>query len=74
MPLPPLPEPPRYQIARPSIVETLKDRWNSDVEGAVRWVQGVRWGSVRDGLEERMKGMGGKAREGVEGLKEETQK
>jgi hypothetical protein len=34
----------------------------------------VRWGSVRDGLEERMKGMGGKAREGVEGLKEETQK
>jgi hypothetical protein len=56
------------------MAETLKDRWNSEVEGAVRWVQGVRWGSVRDGLEERVRGMSGKVMQGVGSLKEETQK
>jgi altered-inheritance-of-mitochondria protein 5 len=50
------------------MVEMLKDRWNGEVEGAVRWVHGVRWGAVRDGVEERLRRMGGKVREA---LKEE---
>ena len=74
MPMPPLPEPPLFEMKRLSMAETLKDRWNREVEGAVRWVQGVRWGSVREGLEERVTGMTGKVRESVERLKEETQK
>ena len=34
-----------------------KDRWNSEIEGAVRWVQDVRWGQVRRGVEERVRGV-----------------
>lgn len=56
--------PPRYVAARPSVVETVKDTWNEDVEGAVRWVQGVDWGRVRDGMEERLTGLWRRAREG----------
>jgi MICOS complex subunit MIC12 len=32
-------------------VESLKDRWNDEVEGAVRWVQGTDWDGVREDAE-----------------------
>ena len=35
----------------------FKDRWNEEVEGAVRWVQGVNWGSVREAVERRGRGV-----------------
>lgn len=41
-------------------METWKDRWNGEVEGAVRWVQRFDWRRVREGLE-------GRAREWKEG-------
>ncbi|MCJ1361652.1 hypothetical protein MMC16_000752 [Acarospora aff. strigata] len=70
----PSPEPPtplpRYVLAKPSVLETVKDAWNEDVVGAVRWVQGVEWGSVREGVEMRVRGLlrgrGMGEREGLE--------
>lgn len=44
---------PRYRLQRGDWVERWKDEWNSEVEGAVRWVQAVRWGDLRDGVEGR---------------------
>lgn len=43
-------------------METVKDSWNEDVEAAVRWMQGVEWGKVREGLEARAVGMWREAR------------
>ena len=44
-------------------MERWKDEWNGQVEGAVRWVQGVRWGELRDGVEGRWReGRGGEKR------------
>lgn len=34
-------------------MERWKDMWNRDVEGVVRWVQGVEVGRVREGVEAR---------------------
>jgi len=64
-PLPEPPLPPRYVLDKPSIVETVKDAWNEDIEGAVRWAQGVEWGRVREGMEARAVGMWRRAREGL---------
>ncbi|MCJ1229113.1 hypothetical protein MMC12_005778 [Toensbergia leucococca] len=47
------PDAPLYVLRRASWAETWKDRWNGEVEGAVRWAQGVRLGKVREGLEGR---------------------
>lgn len=44
---------PRYVLARGSWSERWKDRWNGDVEGAVRWAQGLRWRTVREEAEGR---------------------
>ena len=33
--------------------ERFKDGWNSEFEGAVRRIQGIRWDSVRESVEER---------------------
>ena len=44
---------PRYRLEQGSWAERWKDRWNGEVEGAVRWVQGVRWRYVREGVEGR---------------------
>jgi altered-inheritance-of-mitochondria protein 5 len=44
-------------LAKAGVVETVKDAWNEDVQGAVRWVQRVDWGEVREGLEARAVGM-----------------
>ncbi|KAF9882369.1 hypothetical protein CkaCkLH20_00405 [Colletotrichum karsti] len=36
---------------RENLLETAKDRWNREVENAVRWAQRTDWGEVREGLE-----------------------
>ncbi|KAF5025210.1 hypothetical protein F66182_2676 [Fusarium sp. NRRL 66182] len=54
-PLPPLPPPTRSEVAaaqRAQTVEVAKDRWNTEVENAVRWVQRTDWVQVREGLED----------------------
>ena len=48
---------PKYVVDRPNWAEMWKDRWNSEVEGALRWVQRVRWGEMRGGVEERVRGV-----------------
>ncbi|GAO18489.1 uncharacterized protein UV8b_07307 [Ustilaginoidea virens] len=53
---PPLP-PSRSQVAaakRAEAVEVAKERWNHEVENAVRWVQRTDWHDVREGLEDRV--------------------
>lgn len=54
---------------RSTLLETAKDRWNQEVEGAVRWVQRTDWDEVREGLEgsiSRLLGTGlQKSREGI---------
>ena len=37
-------------------METWKDGWNREVEGAVRWCQGFDWRGVREGVEGRARG------------------
>ncbi|XXH03454.1 54S ribosomal protein L8, mitochondrial [Hypoxylon texense] len=53
-PLPPPLPPTRSEAAaaaRETLVERAKDRWNAEVEGAVRWAQAKDWDEVREGLE-----------------------
>jgi altered-inheritance-of-mitochondria protein 5 len=53
-PLPPVHLPTRSEIAarqRENFVELAKDRWNAEVEGAVRWAQETDWHEVRVGAE-----------------------
>lgn len=45
-----------YRVVRAPLVERWKDGWNREVTNVVRWAQAFRWGEVREGLEERMKG------------------
>ena len=45
------------------MVETAKDRWNGEVEGLVRRVQGVDWRGAREELEDRLMSAWGKVRE-----------
>ncbi|KAM0450161.1 hypothetical protein ACHAO4_007045 [Trichoderma viride] len=52
----PLP-PTRSEVAaaqREAAVEVAKNRWNSEVENAVRWVQHTDWEEVREGMESRI--------------------
>ncbi|KAG6212263.1 hypothetical protein E4U50_001967 [Claviceps purpurea] len=52
----PLP-PTRSEVAaakRAETVEVLKERWNTEIESAVRWVQHAEWEDVREGLEDRI--------------------
>ncbi|EKD14424.1 uncharacterized protein L3040_005743 [Drepanopeziza brunnea f. sp. 'multigermtubi'] len=70
----PLPPPQsRDELAREertTIVEAAKDRWNAEVENAVRWVQRTDFNDVREGMEgavARLLGGGlQKSREGIE--------
>ena len=70
----PLPPPQsRAELAREersTLVETAKDRWNAEVENAVRWVQQTDWNNVRESMEgnaARLLGGGlQKSREGIE--------
>ncbi|KAL6856468.1 hypothetical protein J3F83DRAFT_752653 [Trichoderma novae-zelandiae] len=51
----PLP-PTRSEVAaaqREAAVEVVKERWNSEVENAVRWIQHTDWDEVREGMEAR---------------------
>ncbi|TGJ88687.1 hypothetical protein E0Z10_g76 [Xylaria hypoxylon] len=72
-PLPPALPPTRAEIAaveRASLTEAAKDRWNSEIEHAVRWAQTKDWSEVREGVEtavSRLWARGlGEAREGTE--------
>jgi len=53
-PLPPAPEPPVYEVRKAGITEVLKDRWNREVEHAVRTVEETDWSAVREKWEKRM--------------------
>ena len=44
-----------YRLEKAPWTEWWKDGWNRELEGAVRYVQDFRLGSVREGLEERAK-------------------
>jgi MICOS complex subunit MIC12 len=80
--LEPSPIPPpqsRAELAREersSLTETLKDRWNEEVEHAVRRVQKTDWNEVREGMEgavARILGSGlQKSREGTEEAGKQT--
>jgi len=54
------------QKARANFVEMFKDRWNAEVEGAVRWVQGTDWRVVRERAEDRVAGLFGASLNGGE--------
>ena len=82
-PLPPAPESAVYDVKRDSLVETLKDRWNSEVEGLVRKAQYTDWNEVRERWEalagdawRRIKGseMGERVQQGVVDAGEEVKK
>lgn len=40
--------------ARANFTDRAKDRWNAEVEGAVRWLQDADWNRARERVEERM--------------------
>lgn len=53
-PFPPLPPPRRSEVAaaqRENAIEVAKDRWNHEIENAVRWVQRTDWIQVREDVE-----------------------
>jgi len=47
-----IPGTPRPYVARPSIVETIKDRWNEELEGIWRWATGLDQVKIRECVEE----------------------
>ncbi|KAI4206647.1 MAG: hypothetical protein LQ348_000883 [Seirophora lacunosa] len=47
---------PQYRIERGNWSERWKDGWNKEIEGGVRWMYGIRWGTVRQALEGRWAG------------------
>lgn len=61
---------------RSTFVETAKDRWNDEVENAVRWVQRKDWNEVRESVEDsvaRLLGSGlQKSREEIEEVEKQT--
>lgn len=63
----PVPEslpPTRSEVAaakRAETIEVAKERWNEEVENAVKWVQRTDWGEVREGLEDRIGSLWDKA-------------
>jgi altered-inheritance-of-mitochondria protein 5 len=48
-----IPENSKPYIARPSLIETMKDRWNDELEGIWRWAQSLDSVRIREGLEEK---------------------
>ena len=71
----PTPEPPRLTRAelareeRSTLIEAAKDRWNAEIENAVRYVQTKDWSDVRESMEDTVARVLGisleKSREGV---------
>lgn len=53
-PLPPVPDPPAYEVRKAGLVEELKDHWNSEVEHLVRKVQTTDWDEQREIWEARI--------------------
>ncbi|KAK6499207.1 hypothetical protein TWF506_003835 [Arthrobotrys conoides] len=51
---PPTPPKPRttYIETRSSILETMKDNWNSEIEGVVKWVQNANPTSIFNSIED----------------------
>ncbi|TVY81788.1 hypothetical protein LSUE1_G001934 [Lachnellula suecica] len=75
----PLPPPQtRAELAREersNLVETAKDRWNEEVENAVRWVQRTDWDDVRENMEGAVSRLlGGGLQKSREGLEEAEKK
>ncbi|KAI0881777.1 uncharacterized protein GGS22DRAFT_171847 [Annulohypoxylon maeteangense] len=63
-PLPPALPPTRSEVAaaeRAHFTEKAKDRWNSEVEGAVRWAQSKDWDEVREDAEAALSRLWAKA-------------
>ncbi|KIW70926.1 hypothetical protein PV04_03154 [Phialophora macrospora] len=56
-PLPPLPDPPAYEVRRAGLAEQLKDRWNREVEKLVVNVQQTDWTAARENAERRLEGL-----------------
>ncbi|KAI1389476.1 uncharacterized protein F4822DRAFT_427824 [Hypoxylon trugodes] len=53
-PLPPTLPPTRAELAaaeRANLIERAKDRWNAEIEGAVKWAQNKDWEEVREDAE-----------------------
>jgi hypothetical protein len=46
---------PRLVARRTNRTEAWKDRWNTDVEAAVRWCQNIKWDNIRAGAEGKIK-------------------
>ena len=44
-----------YRLQEKRGLERFKDGWNRELESGVRWVQGVNFGRVREGVEERVR-------------------
>ncbi|KAK4219309.1 hypothetical protein QBC37DRAFT_410760 [Rhypophila decipiens] len=60
------PFPSRAELAaqqRGHLIETAKDKWNSEIESAVRWAQSTDWDSVRENAEDATARLLGIARE-----------
>ncbi|KAJ9603478.1 hypothetical protein H2200_012256 [Cladophialophora chaetospira] len=53
-PLPPVPDPPAYEVRRAGLAEELKDRWNREIEKLVRNAQETDWQQVRQDAEHRL--------------------
>jgi altered-inheritance-of-mitochondria protein 5 len=68
-PLPPLPDTAAYDVQQVSMVETLKDRWNREVETLVRRVEETDWNQVRARWESRIGTVWAKVRESEAGEK-----
>jgi altered-inheritance-of-mitochondria protein 5 len=61
---PPAPEPPSTaREARVSVVESAKDRWNSEIEGLVKKAQTTDWNTVGDRMADRISSLWSKASE-----------
>lgn len=62
---------------RSTFIETAKDRWNEEIENAVRWVQKKDWNEVREGIESSVSGLFDsglqKSREGIEDVGKKAQ-
>jgi altered-inheritance-of-mitochondria protein 5 len=61
---------------RSTLTETAKDRWNEEVENAVRWVQRKDWNEVRGSLEDSVSRLLGgglqKSREGIDEVEKQA--
>ena len=69
----PLPTPSRLELAaqeRAHFVQTAKDRWNAEIEGAVQWAQTQDWAAVRESAEDSVASLFGLTAAGAQdGLK-----